>query len=218
MLAVRALQLVQRFGPHVALGPLDLEIRVGEHLAVLGDNGAGKTTLLRMLGTLARPAMGRLELWGLDAARQRDRLRTRLGYVGHEPGHAPLLTALENLEFFCTLHGLERERATEMLDLVGLEGAAKRRAADLSRGMRQRLALGRALLPDPELLVLDEPEAGLDQQGRALLGRILDGRTAIVASHDWPLSRRLCDRALLLRAGRDAGDPFALEVVAGAQG
>jgi ABC-type multidrug transport system ATPase subunit len=170
-----------------------------------------------MLGTLARPSRGRLELWGLDAVRQRERLRCRLGYIGHEPGHAPLLTALENLQFFCTLHGLERDRALETLDLVGLEGAAGRRAADLSRGMRQRLALGRALLPDPELLVLDEPEAGLDAPGRALLGRILKGRTVVIASHDWPLCRRLCDRALLLRGGRDGGDPFGLEVVAGAE-
>ena len=86
MIAVSAGRLVQRYGARVALGPLDLELEAGERLAVLGDNGAGKTTLLRMLATLARPAGGELELLGLDAVRQRDRLRERLGFLGHQPG------------------------------------------------------------------------------------------------------------------------------------
>jgi heme exporter protein A len=214
VIAIEAEGLVQRFGPRLALGPLDLRLEAGERLAVLGDNGAGKTTLLRILATLARPAAGSLRLWGLDAVGRRDRVRPRLGHLGHQPGLTPMLTARENLEFFASLHGLSGERAAEALNLVGLEDAAGVRAGELSRGMQQRLALARAVLHDPELLILDEPDASLDAPGRALLARLVQDRTVVLASHDRGLARRLCGRALLLRHGRDGGDPFALDVVA----
>jgi heme ABC exporter ATP-binding subunit CcmA len=213
--AVRATALVQRFGPHVALGPLDLELPAGARLAVLGGNGAGKTTLLRMLATAARPASGRLEVLGLDAVRQRDRLRARLGYLGHQVGLYPPLTALENLEFFAALHGLERPDAEQALDLVRLTPLARTREEKLSRGQQQRLALARAVLHRPEVLVLDEPDASLDAQGRALLPGLYAGRTVVMATHDTALARELCDRALLLRSGRAAGDPWTLRVVGG---
>jgi len=213
--AVRTTALVQRFGTQVALGPLDLEVPAGARLAVLGGNGAGKTTLLRMLATAARPASGRLELLGLDAVRQRDRLRARLGYLGHQAGLYPALTALENLEFFAVLHGLGRAAAEEALALVRLTGLAGTRAERLSRGQQQRLALARAVLHRPEVLVLDEPDASLDAEGRALLAGLLEGRTVVLATHDTALAREVCDRAVLLRSGRDAGDPWALRVVNG---
>jgi len=205
--------LVQRFGRQVALGPLDLQLPVGGRLAVLGGNGAGKTTLLRLLATAARPARGTLELLGLDAGRQRDRLRARLGYVGHQAGLQPALTALENLELFATLHGVAAGEARAALALVRLVPLAGRRAEQLSRGQQQRLALARAVLHRPELLVLDEPDASLDAEGRGLLGELFEGRTVVMATHDAALARELCDRALLLKAGRDAGDPWALRVV-----
>ena len=210
MIAVRGLALVQRYDRTVALGPLDLELHSGEALAVLGDNGAGKTTLLRLLATAARPAAGRLELFGLDASRQRDRLRARLGFVGHQPGFYPNLTALENLEFFATLQGLPRDRAQEALSLVEVPN---RRAGELSRGLQQRLALARAVMHAPELLILDEPDASLDEGGRALLGRLLKDRTVVLATHDRALARSLCGRSMLLRAGRDVGDPWQLGLV-----
>ncbi len=213
MIAVRAAGLGQRFGSHPALAPVDLELAVGERLAVLGDNGAGKTTLLRLLATVARPASGRLELFGLDALTRRAQVRARLGYLGHQAGHYAQLTALENLEFFATLQGRGRVEAREALAGVGLEAAAGRRAAELSRGMQQRLALARAVLHRPELLVLDEPDTSLDGPGRALLGRLLGERTAVIATHDRALARGLCSRALLLRAGRAEGDPWQLRVV-----
>jgi len=211
--AIRAEGLLQRFGAVVAVGPLDLELRAGERLAVLGGNGAGKTTLLRLLATVARPARGRLELLGLDAGRQRERLRARLGYVGHQLGVYPALTAMENLEFFATLHGLSRADAAAAVELVGLASQAGRRVEQLSRGQQQRLALGRAVLHRPELLILDEPDASLDSEGRGLLGQLFQGRTVVMATHDSPLARQVCDRALLLRAGRAAGDPWSLRVV-----
>jgi heme ABC exporter ATP-binding subunit CcmA len=213
--AVSARAVVQRFGAQVAVGPLDLELPVRARLAVLGGNGAGKTTLLRLLATAARPASGRLELLGLDAGRQRERLRARLGYVGHQVGLYPALTALENLEFFATLHGLGAREARQALAQVRLAPVARRRVEQLSRGQQQRLALARAVLHRPELLVLDEPDSSLDGEGRELLGTLLDGVTVVMATHDSVLARELCDRAMLLKAGRDAGNPWTLRVVGG---
>ena len=213
--AVRARGLVQRFGRQVALGPVDVILPVRGRLAVLGGNGAGKTTLLRVLATAARPVDGRLELLGLDASRQRDRLRARLGYLGHQAGLYPALTALENLEFFATLHGLGRRDAEAALALVRLGSQGSRRVEHLSRGQQQRLALARAVLHRPELLVLDEPDASLDGEGRDLLAGLFEGRTVVMATHDAGLARALCDRAMLLKAGRDSGNPWTLRVVGG---
>jgi heme ABC exporter ATP-binding subunit CcmA len=200
--AIRGRGLLQRFGPLLALGPLDLDLDLGGRLAVLGGNGAGKTTLLRVLATIARPAAGQLQLLGLDPVRDRRRLRARLGYLGHRPGLYPELTGLENLELFATLHGLGRAEAAWALAAVGLEAAGGRRAGQLSRGQQQRLALARAVLHRPELLVLDEPDASLDAAGRALLGSLFAGRTVVVATHDAALASDLCDRTLVLRDGR----------------
>jgi len=212
--AIRALGLLQRYGARRALGPLGLEVEVGEHLAVLGDNGAGKSTLLRILATLARPAEGTLELWGREAFRHRDELRPRLGYLAHQPGLTPILTARENLDFFCRLQAVPLDRVDVVLEEVGLsEEAARTTAQELSRGMQQRLALARTLIGDPELLLLDEPDASLDAGGRRLLDRVVERRAVVLATHDRPLARRLCDRALLLAAGRPLGDPWSLQVL-----
>jgi heme ABC exporter ATP-binding subunit CcmA len=202
VITVRARGLVHRFGAQVALGPLDLEVAAGERLAVLGSNGAGKTTLLRLLATAVRPAAGSLELFGLDAGRQRERLRARLGYLGHQQGLYPALTALENLEFFATLHGLGRRPAMEALARLCLGPLAGQRVERLSRGQRQRLALARAVLHDPELLILDEPDASLDGEGRSVLAALVEGRTVVMATHDTALAAQLCDRSLVLREGR----------------
>lgn len=210
---ISARGLVQVFGQQVALGPLDLSLEAGDRLAVLGDNGAGKTTLLRILATAARPAAGRLELFGLDAWSRRERVRPRLGYLGHQPGLYPALSARENLEFFATLYGVGRGRVAEALAEAGLEEVARRRVDQLSRGQQQRLALARAILHQPDLLILDEPDASLDLAGRDLLGRLMEGRSVVMATHDRALARELCSRGLLLHAGRDAGDPWKLQLL-----
>ena len=202
MRAIEAQGLRQRFGTRTVLGPLDLVLEAGESLAVLGENGSGKTTLLRLLATASRPAAGTLRILGLDAATQRTELRRRVGYLGDAPGHYPALTARENLEFFATLHGVDRGRAGELLELIGLGPAAGRRAGELSRGMAQRLGLARAIIHAPELLVLDEPDAGLDEEGRALLVRIAAGRSLVLATHDRELAARLCGRTLDLGRAR----------------
>jgi heme ABC exporter ATP-binding subunit CcmA len=200
--AIEGRGLSQRFGSRTVFSGLDLEVEAGGSLAVLGDNGSGKTTLLRLIATAARPAGGELRLLGLDAVRDRLSLRRRIGWLGETPGLYPALTALENLELFADLHGVSRGRAREALAEVALEEAAGRRAGELSRGMLQRLALARALLHSPELLVLDEPEAGLDEAGKALLTRLAAGRTLVMASHDRALAARLCAQQLDLSARR----------------
>lgn len=199
--AIEAEGLVQRFGRSYALRGVDVRLDAGGRLAVLGDNGAGKTTLLRLLATADRPAAGRLALFGLDVARHRAALRPRIGWLAHQPGLYGALTARENLEFFCTLHGLPASRAIECLARLGLSMDAERRAGELSRGRQQRLAIARTLLHDPELLVLDEPDTSLDAAGRDLLPALAEGRTLVVATHDHQLAARLADEALVLRSG-----------------
>lgn len=196
MRAIEATGLRQRFGTRTVLGPLDLTLEAGESLAVLGENGSGKTTLLRLLATAARPSAGALRILGLDASTQRTELRGRIGYLGDTAGHYPALTARENLEFFADLQGVDRSRATAMLELVGLSPFASRRASELSRGMAQRLGLARALLHAPEMLILDEPDAGLDELGREVLVEAVKGRTLVLATHDRALAGRLCGRTL----------------------
>jgi heme ABC exporter ATP-binding subunit CcmA len=211
--AVVANELTQRFGPELALDAVDLALDQGDHLAVLGDNGAGKTTLLRILATAARPTSGRLEIFGLDAVRERKALRARIGFVAHAPGLYPALSAAENLEFFCALHDVDRKHVNEALDLVGLTDVARRPAGRLSRGEQQRLAIGRAVLHGPRLLVLDEPDASLDSGGPDLLAKVMNGRTVVLATHDHALANRLCERTVVLRNGRSLGSGNRLRVV-----
>src|ERR1700688_4017394 len=118
--------LTHWFGREIALESIDLAVDSGEHMAVLGENGAGKTTLLRILATAARPTSGRLEIMGLDALRERKRLRQRIGYLAHAPGLYPALSAAENLEFFCTLNGVSRTRVGQALELVWISGVEPR--------------------------------------------------------------------------------------------
>jgi heme ABC exporter ATP-binding subunit CcmA len=205
--------LTHWFGSEVALESIDLAIDAGEHMAVLGENGAGKTTLLRILATAARPTSGKLQIMGLDALRERKRLRARIGFVAHAPGLYPALSAAENLEFFCTLQGVSKTKVEETLALVGLSNVAKRPAGRLSRGMQQRLAIGRAILHDPKLLVLDEPDASLGSDGADLLAELMGGRTVVLATHDHALANRLCQRTLVLRHGRSVGTPTRLHLV-----
>ena len=205
--------LTHWFGGDHALDSVDLVVDTGEHVAVLGENGAGKTTLLRILATAMRPTSGRLEIAGLDAYRERRRLRHYLGYAGHALGLYPALTAAENLAFFCELQGSPRSRIDEVLEAVGLLREAGRRAGLLSRGMQQRLAIGRAILHDPRLLILDEPDASLGADAADLLTRAMDTRTVVLATHDRALANRLCPRTLELRHGRSVGTATRLRVV-----
>ena len=213
MSLVVANAIAHRFGSELALAGIDLVLDTGEHMAVLGDNGAGKTTLLRVLATALKPTAGELKIAGLDAYRERRRLRHYIGYVAHAPGLYPALTATENLEFFCDLQDVSRTRAGEALEMVGLGEVSRRRADQLSRGMQQRLAIARAILHQPRLLVLDEPDASLGADAAELLAAVMRDKTVVLATHDHALANRLCQRTLVLKHGRSHGTPTRLSVV-----
>jgi heme ABC exporter ATP-binding subunit CcmA len=205
--------IAHRFGNELALAGIDLVLDSGEHMAVLGDNGAGKTTLLRVLATALRPTAGELKIAGLDALREKRRLRHYIGFVAHAPGLYPALSATENLEFFCDLQDVSQSRAKAALELVGLGAVARRRAGELSRGMQQRLAIARSILHEPRLLILDEPDASLGADAAELLGDVMRDRTVVMATHDHALANRLCPRTLVLKHGRSHGTPTRLSVV-----
>ncbi len=209
-----------------ALRPLDLEVMPGEVLAVVGKNGAGKSTLLRLVAGLLLPDSGSLKVLGEEMAMAGMKQRRRACYVGgDERSFSWRLTGAQNLEFFAALHGLDRvaaaERAGQTLEQVGLEEDSDRPVREYSTGMRQRLALARGLLGDPELMLLDEPTRGVDPGAaielRAFLSEQVlgDGRTALLATNDPGEAKAMCKRALLLEGGRDGGVGPVEEVLAG---
>jgi len=178
---IRAAGLEKRYGFKRVLSGLDFELPRGGFLVVTGPNGSGKTTLLRLCAGLAIPSAGTLEV---------EPDRSRIGYLGHEPLVYRELTVLENLDLYGRLYRVpeRRERIGMLLERFGLWEARRERASALSRGQLQRLALSRALLHKPELLILDEPFSGLDADGAELLDRELAGmrerRTLLVSTHD----------------------------------
>jgi heme exporter protein A len=206
---LEARSLVKRFGHVAALRGLDLEIPEGELLAVFGPNGAGKTTLLTLLASLARPSAGSVLHRGRPLADDPSRLRRVLGYVSHESLLYDALSPRENLAFAGRLHGLDRlaERVEAVLAQVELAHRADDPVRTLSRGLRQRASVARALLHDPEVVLLDEPFTGLDRQAaRVLRGRLETlrerGRTVVLVTHDLALGLDLSDRAVVLQRGR----------------
>jgi len=192
---IRARGLEKRYGRRRVLAGVDIELSRDECLLVTGPNGSGKTTLLRLLAGLAAPTRGTLEV---------DVDRGRMGFLTHEPLVYRELTALENLDLFGRLYRVpeRRERIGMLLERFGLWEARNGRVAAYSRGMTQRLALCRAFLHDPDLLVLDEPYAALDDQGAELLDRELaelaGARTLVVSTHDSERLDRLATARLAL--------------------
>ncbi|MFZ5810022.1 MAG: heme ABC exporter ATP-binding protein CcmA [Chloroflexota bacterium] len=184
-------KLVKRFGLRTVLRGLDFQVEAGEFVAILGPNGAGKTTFLRILATLSRPTFGEVRIAGYSLPAQSAAVRRRLGVVSHLPLLYGDLTAQENLYFYGQMYGLERiaERTAEVLRLVGLYERRNDLVRTFSRGMQQRLAIGRAVLHDPEVILFDEPHTGLDQEACAMLDTVLRdvaalGRTVVMTSHD----------------------------------
>ncbi|WP_195419428.1 ABC transporter ATP-binding protein [Collinsella sp. D33t1_170424_A12] len=206
-LAVSARGLVKQFGRRRGLDGVDLEVPSGAFLSIFGPNGAGKTTLLRMLALLARPTRGELSLLGVDALEEPDSLRSRIGLISHKPMLYGDLTARENLRFFASLYGdVDEARIDELLRLVELDHRCNDCARTFSRGMQQRLSIARALVNDPELVLLDEPYSGLDPHAAELfdelIGRVRDGRTFVMVSHDLEKGFAMCSHALILARGR----------------
>lgn len=197
------------FGLKPALRGITCAVEEGQRMALLGANGAGKTTLLRILAGLAKPDAGTVLVDGLDMRQDAQAIRALVGFVAHQPNVYDELTALENLLFFGRMYGIKhrQERASALLQRVGLSARAHERAATLSRGQLQRLALARALLHSPRLLLLDEPDTGLDEEGLALLAELLrehseGGGTLLLTTHALDRAMQWSDRIALLSNGR----------------
>ena len=206
--AVATHQLARLFGRSAALAGVSLRVAAGHTIALLGPNGAGKTTLLRILATSLRPSFGRAEIDGVDIASHPDVARRRVAYLSHATGLYDDLTAVENLAFAATLRAVPEPRSavSHVLAEVGLTADADRRVRSFSAGMRRRLALGRLLLTDWSVVLLDEPHAALDADGMALVDRLLQrwhdaGVTVLVASHQAERVTRLADGWARLDAG-----------------
>ena len=206
----------RHFGRRRALNRVSLTCGAGTILGLLGPNGAGKSTLLAILSTLLAPTSGRVKYGEADARSAGPRLRRRLGLLGHDLYLYPELTARENLQFFARLYGLADApaRVERALVQAGLADRAGDAVSGFSRGMRQRLALERALLHGPRLLLLDEPFTGLDDaSGHALVARLRglrdDGAIVIAATHDLDLAEGLLDEVAILREGRLLAVPRA---------
>ncbi|MEB2286854.1 MAG: heme ABC exporter ATP-binding protein CcmA [Anaerolineae bacterium] len=207
--------LTKTFGLNPVLRGLDLDVPRGEFLTLLGPNGSGKTTLLRILGALARPTSGTVRIGGWELPGEAEFVRAQLGVVSHLPLLYDTLTAEENLLFFARMYNLPREARRERVDTVLRRVGLARRARDVvatySRGMQQRLAIARAILHDPAVLLLDEPYTGLDQDAAALLDELLrevaiGGRTVIMTTHDLRRGHALADRIAILSRGKIAFD------------
>ena len=197
------------YGRRRALSHVSLELQKGELVGLLGPNGAGKSTLLGVLATLIRPSSGRILYGNHSGSRSTSELRERIGFLSHDLQLYEELTARENLEFFAGLYGLDNpsERATRALSRAGLGRRENDVVDSYSRGMRQRLALERALLHDPRLILLDEPFTGLDEMATValtdrLLGLKRSGCMVLVATHDLDIADEFVDRSVMLRNGK----------------
>ena len=207
MIQVR--KLVKRFGLKTVLRGMDFEVQQGEFVALLGPNGAGKTTFLRILASLSRPALGEVRIAGYRLPGQAAAVRRILGVVSHQPLLYGDLTAEENLQFYGRMYGVPKleQRVGEVLELVGLSTRRRDLVRTFSRGMQQRLAIGRAVLHDPEVMLFDEPHTGLDQDACVMLDNVLRevaarGRTVVMTSHDLVRAADLASRFDILSRGQ----------------
>lgn len=205
---IKVRRLVKRFGLKTVLRGLDFQVEQGEFVALLGPNGAGKTTFLRILASLSRPSLGEVSIAGYGLPHQSAAVRRRLGVVSHLPLLYGDLTAEENLRFYGRMYGVVnlQSRVAEVLDLVGLTARRRDLVRTFSRGMQQRLAIGRAVLHDPDVMLFDEPHTGLDQDASAMLDSVLEevaasGRTVVMTSHDLARAADLASRFDVLSRG-----------------
>jgi heme exporter protein A len=199
--------LERRYGEREALHGVSLALRPGQSLVVFGPNGAGKSTLLRVLATLLRPHRGRVRVLGSALPDEAWAVRGRIGLLAHEPLLYRDLSARENLRFHARLHGVALARVEQLLELVHMDGRAGEPLRTLSRGMVQRVAVARAVLHEPELLLLDEPRANLDPAAIELVDPLIGAaarRTRVITSHDPAGGLAEADVVLGLRAGRTA--------------
>jgi heme exporter protein A len=205
VISIASLSVV--YGGTVALDDLNVEIGPGI-TGLFGPNGSGKSTLLRVIAGLLRPSSGRVVVGGVDAVRRAE-VRQLVGYAGHDPGLYRNLTVNENLVLFARLYGVGVERVAAVLDAIGLSVRANTLVGDLSAGLIRRAAVARAMLHEPQVLLLDEPYANLDDDAAGLLSEAVGGwraptRCAVIATHGAKRVKRFADAGVILKDGRVA--------------
>jgi heme exporter protein A len=221
-LMIEVRNLYKRFGLKTVLRGLDFRVQSGEFVALLGPNGAGKTTFLRILASLSRQAMGDVRIAGYHLPQQAAAVRRRLGVVSHLPLLYGDLSAEENLRFYGRMYEVPdlSMRIQEVLEIVGLAARRRDLVRTYSRGMQQRLAIGRAVLHDPEVMLFDEPHTGLDQEASLMLDTVLRevaarGRTVVMTSHDLARAADLASRYDVLSRGVIAASALRSEMYSG---
>lgn len=200
--------LTKSFGSRFALKGVDLEIGHGEFVVIFGPNGAGKTTLVKVLSTIMRPSSGKILVDGLELENNAEEIRRRIGVVTHQTFLYGNLTGYENLTFYGRMYDIPRprERIQEVADMVGMTSRLHDRVGTLSRGMQQRLSIARSLLHKPALMLLDEPETGLDQQAMSMVWKALQKegevkRSILLTTHNLERGLEMGERLLILDRG-----------------
>lgn len=208
MNAVEAKELSKVFGTRKALYGVSFDLPEGAFLSIFGPNGAGKTTLLRLLSTLTQLTGGQVRVCGIDLKEEPDKARGLIGMISHQPMLYPDLTAEENLTLYADLYGVAdpEARVAELLEAVGLSHRRLDPVRTFSRGMTQRISIARALVHDPQVVLLDEPYSGLDPHAVDIFDSLIESvrgdRTFIMVSHDLPKGLAMCTHALVLARGR----------------
>jgi lipooligosaccharide transport system ATP-binding protein len=220
---IRARGLVKRFGDFTAVAGIDVDVHQGEAFGFLGPNGAGKSSTMRMIGCISPPSDGTLSILGLDPVRDGPRIRGRLGVCPQLDSLDPEITVLENLTVYARYFGISRriaqQRAEELLDFVQLSERANDKVEPLSGGMKRRLTIARALVNEPDIVLLDEPTTGLDPQARHLVWERLfrlkkRGVTLVLTTHYMDEAEQLCDRLVVMDRGRIVAEGSPRELIA----
>ncbi|MFQ6135855.1 MAG: heme ABC exporter ATP-binding protein CcmA [Candidatus Hydrothermarchaeales archaeon] len=205
---IEVTQLRKKFGDFVAIDGVDLSVNAGESFALLGPNGAGKTTLIKILCTLLRPTSGTVKIDDYDIVEDEEEIKRRIGVVSHNSFLYDELSARENLEFYENLYGIsDSDKINSLLEMANLLFRADDPVGTFSRGMKQRLAIIRSLLHDPELLLLDEPTTGLDVKSKRAFYRMIKdqnekGKTILLATHHLDEAEKLCQKAAIIDQGK----------------
>jgi heme exporter protein A len=210
-------KLTKQADDKLILRGVDLSIKKGETVAILGPNGAGKSTLLKVLASLIKPTLGIVKIDGMNLKKDQMKIKQILGYLPHSSLLYDHYSPLENLIFFGNLYGVKNveERAKELVKEVGLSFFLNDPVKNFSRGMIQRIAIARAIIHEPEVLLLDEPHTGLDQGAITILNNVIlsmkaKGTTTLMVTHDFKQAAEICDRIIILKQGKIVDD-FTLE-------
>ncbi|WP_026563624.1 ABC transporter ATP-binding protein [Bacillus sp. UNC41MFS5] len=210
-------KLTKQADNKLILRGVDLLINKGETVAILGPNGAGKSTLLKVLATLIKPTSGLIKVNGMDLKKNHIKIKKIMGYLPHSSLLYDHYTPLENIVFFGNIYGVKNveQRATELVKEVGLSFFLNEPVKNFSRGMNQRIAIARAIVHEPEILLLDEPHTGLDQGAIGILNNVIlsmkaKGTTTLMVTHDFKQAAEICDRIIIVKNGKIVDD-FRIE-------